>query len=143
MTRASSRRAQASGEAFTPVALIIPGAPRTKKNSLRRKMVGKFLKSLPSEAWCKWREDVLPRLMQWARQNKHAPIARPVNCAALFYRDALRGDACGYYQGLGDVLQEAGIVADDKWIVSWDGSRLRKDADDPRVEFVLTLADEN
>ena len=69
------------------------------------------------------------------------PIARPVNCAALFYRDALRGDAVGFYQGLADVLEKAGIVENDKFIVSWDGSRLRKDAARPRVELVLTTTE--
>ena len=64
-------------------------------------------------------------------------LSQPVNCAAVFYRDAHRGDAVGYYQALGDALEAAGVVSNDKWLVSWDGSRLRKDADRPRICVVL------
>ena len=67
-----------------------------------------------------------------------ATIERRVNVAATFYRDALRGDATGYYQALADLLQAAGIVANDVLCVSWDGSRLAKDAQRPRIEVVLT-----
>jgi len=68
------------------------------------------------------------------------PITDEVNCRALFYRDALRGDAVGYYQALADALEEAGIVKNDRLIVSWDGSRLLKDADIPRIEVTLDYA---
>jgi hypothetical protein len=44
----------------------------------------------------------------------------------------------GYYQGLADLLESRGILANDKHIVSWDGSRLLKDAARPRVELILT-----
>ena len=60
------------------------------------------------------------------------------SCAALFYRQKRIGDANGYYQGLADALEAAGVLADDKWIVQWDGSRLRKDKDRPRIEVTLT-----
>jgi len=30
------------------------------------------------------------------------------------------------------------VVADDKWIKQWDGSRLAKDAGRPRIEVTLT-----
>ena len=66
------------------------------------------------------------------------PIDTPHNIAAVFYRDANRGDAVGYYQGLADLLEKFGIVSNDKWLVSWDGSRLRKDKLNPRVEVELT-----
>jgi hypothetical protein len=71
------------------------------------------------------------------------PIDSPVNCRALIYRDALRGDAVGFYQAIGDLLQLAGVVTDDKYIVSWDGSRLLKDPVRPRVELELTRLGES
>lgn len=61
----------------------------------------------------------------------------PVNCRAVICRQANIGDAVGYYQAIGDWLQAAGVVVDDKWIVSWDGSRMTKDAAAPRVEIEL------
>ena len=120
------------------ITLVIPGIPRTKKNSGRIVPRGRRHIILPSEAWKEWCAAVAPQLEVWALRNRLQPIASPVNCAAIFYRDADRGDAVGFYQGLADVLEKSGIVENDKFIVSWDGSRLRKDAARPRVEVVMT-----
>lgn len=121
-----------------PLRLVVPGIPRTKKNSGRIVPRGGRHILLPSEAWQLWCDAVAPLLRSSMLRSGLAPIAEPVNCAALFYRDALRGDACGFYQGLADLLQHGGVVSDDKHIVSWDGSRLLKDSARPRVELVLT-----
>lgn len=136
------RGAAEKGTAVPPseVRLVIPGIPRTKKNSQRVVPRGGRHIPLPSEAWEAWAKQAVPKLKAWALRQKLQPIAHPVNCAALFYRDALRGDACGFYQAIADILEHAGIVENDKFIVSWDGSRLRKDASRPRVELVLTNA---
>ena len=44
-------------------------------------------------------------------------------------------------QGRGEfirlALEEAGVVTDDMWIRGWDGSRLDKDAKNPRVEIQI------
>jgi Holliday junction resolvase RusA-like endonuclease len=118
------------------VKFVVMGAPRTKKTSNRVLRFGRFNKVVPSEAWLAWRDRVVPQLkLQWAGR---APIEHSVNVAATFYRDAKRGDAVGYYQSLADVLQEAGVVSDDKVITSWDGSRLGKDARRPRVEIQIS-----
>lgn len=121
-----------------PLRLVVPGIPRTKKNSGRIVPRGGQHIILPSKAWESWCKAVTPLLRGAMMGARLPPITRPLNCAALFYRDALRGDACGFYQGLADLLQHGGVVADDKYIVSWDGSRLLKDASRPRVELVLT-----
>jgi len=97
---------------------------------------------VPSEAWERWRDSIVfwrdPVMFHRSDLRSHLdPIKEPVNCAAIFYRDALRGDAVGYYQGLADVLEYYRIVEDDRFIVSWDGSRLEKDAKNPRVEVTL------
>ena len=65
------------------------------------------------------------------------PIAASVSCSAIFYRDADRGDLVGYMQGLADLLEKRGILKNDRQIVSWDGSRLALDRDNPRVEVLL------
>lgn len=121
--------------------LTIPGPPRTKKNSPRVVSTGGFAKVLPSAAWEAW----LDQIKTWIKRTQVAKclpmISVPVNCAALFYRERAIGDADGYYHGLADVLESIGAVENDRLIVSWDGSRLRKDSRNPRVELVLTMVD--
>lgn len=132
------RAALAGFQPVLPLRLVLEGVPRTKKNSLTRRMVGGFNKTLPSEAWMSWRNQVAPKLTSQLIRGRIGSIAQPVNCAALFYRDANRGDTCGFYQGLADLLEEAGVLVDDKFITQWDGARLLKDSTRPRVELVLT-----
>ncbi len=74
------------------------------------------------------------------------PITGPVSIEATFYRDALRGDAAGYYQALADLIQEPhgkrgglGIILDDKQIQHWDGTRLDKDKGNPRIEVTVHI----
>ena len=141
------------------ITLLLPVVPRTKKNHRqhikRRTKAGKLITvPIPAAAY-KETEAVIVRWAQTTiatdanrslildsdRKMLRAGklyLAQPLNCTAIFYRDANRGDAVGYYQGLADALEAAGIVADDKWIVQWDGSRLTKDANRPRIEVVLT-----
>lgn len=127
-----------------PIKFIIPGPPRTKKTHSRIVNTRTRPRLLPSQQFMEWnaaaqyhlidvRRDLIP-----FRDGHHRPIEVPVNCCALFYRDADRGDAVGYYQALADALEEGRIVANDVLIVSWDGSRLLKDAANPRIEVMLT-----
>ena len=130
------------GESIT---FVLPVVPRTKKNSRthvrKRAKTGNMITvPLPSDAY----REMEGQIVAWARTTflgaiaASGSLAQPLNCAAIFYRDADRGDAVGYYQGLADALEAAGVVSDDKWIVQWDGSRLTKDANRPRIEVVLT-----
>jgi len=122
------------------VTLTVPGVPRTKKNSGRIVRAGKKHIILPSAAWCEWAEEAVHVLTVQMRafRREAFPILHDCNATALFYRDANRGDACGFYQGLADLLEKAGVVADDRLLVSWDGSRLLKDSAHPRVAVTLT-----
>lgn len=121
-----------------PLRLVLNGAPRTKKNHGRIVPRGGAHIMLPSKQWEAWCKQLAPQLRASLESRGIAPITRSVNCRALFYRDALRGDAVGFFQGLADLLQHGGVVSDDKWIRAWDGSRLLKDATRPRVELELT-----
>ncbi len=120
--------------------ITLPGAPRTKKNSANIQMAGKRKIVKPSEAWLAWRDRVQAWLWKQPlvfRRSFPLPTA-DYNIAAIFYRDALRGDAVGYYQGVADVLEDVGILTNDEQLVQWDGSRLSIDRDLPRVELTLT-----
>jgi len=156
--------------------LVIPGAPRTKKNSpvLVRNVSDAFLRNFILDwerentevtvseneviQWLNNRETVLPhpRLLpsQAYRDWEAAAITGilpvlepfrmyfPINYAchmmAKIYRDRDVGDWCGYVQGIGDFLEDVGILQDDVLLRSFDGTRLYKDAENPRIELWLT-----
>jgi len=117
-----------------PITFIIDGAPRTKKNHGRRIKRGTRTYTIPSEAYMVWNEYAVLQLRQ---QFKGFPITCNENCRALILRHATAGDAVGYYQAIADTLENAGVLVNDRQIVSWDGSRLDKDAMKPRV--IVTL----
>lgn len=115
----------------------IPCRPTTKKNSGQIVMIGKFPRIFPSKQFRVW-DKAAQRCLVLVRRQLPASINEPMNCAALFFRETAIGDAVGYYQALADTLETAGIVTNDRLIVSWDGSRLLKDKHSPRVEVTLT-----
>lgn len=123
----------------------LPKPPRTKKNHGSVKTFGGKKVHLPSEAWTTWLawcQTALPDIRRAAAAaGIGLPIAINVNCRATFYRHAEVGDAVGFYQGLADVLEAIGVVVNDKQIVSWDGTRLAKDAEDPRTVVILEGAE--
>lgn len=146
----ATRRASGASFKLRPgesITFTLPVAPRTKKNSRRHIKVRGRTVPLPSDAyremeagiaaWCA-AQDVQFGVVPLPVKLRALRLAQPLNCAAIFYRDANRGDAVGYYQGLADALESAGVLSDDKWIVQWDGSRLAKDAKRPRIEVTLT-----
>lgn len=120
--------------------LVILGPPRTKKNSsriARRRDGSPFI--LPSSSARAWEREAV---LQLRRQDTSPdPISSPVNVAALVYRERAVGDLVNYLEAIADALEAAGVVKNDKWIVSWDGSRLLKDAARPRVELVIGEAE--
>jgi len=122
-----------------PFSTVIPGAPRTKKNHGKRIKRGNRIYNVASDAYTAWNAMAVASLRRdiASLAGARRPITVPVNCRALFFREALTGDAVGYYQALADTLENAGVVENDKLIVSWDGTRLLKDAGLPRI--ILTL----
>jgi uncharacterized protein (DUF2336 family) len=126
--------------------LVILGDPKTKKNSGQvvhsgdkcpacRRGTGRpfVLPSAQNKAWTKVAVEQLR-----VQIGRTPALIVPVNCRALFYREAKVGDANNFYAALADALEEAGVVANDRLIVSWDGSRLLKDAANPRIEILLS-----
>ena len=120
-------------EGLSSVHWTFMGAPRTKKNSAARLMHAGRPAIIPSEAWMAWRDECRRQVPEWLRLRD-----QPYNCAARFYRHADVGDSHGFYQGLADVLEECGVLGNDKWIRAWNGTDLLVDAAYPRVEFALT-----
>jgi len=139
VTKVRNPRPTPRTEGLDSLMLTLYGAPRTKKTSNQLQKFGGRLKVVPSAAWMEWRDKVKASgdVEPWMRLKD-----QPCNCTALFYRDANRGDAVGLYQGLADVLEEVGVVSNDRWIVSWDGSRMLLDRVNPRVIVTLTKVEQ-
>lgn len=124
-----------------PITAVIIGPPATKKNSgqiVSRAGTGRpFL--LPSAAYKRWARRAVPQL--WACARAHGPIGVPVGLAATVYRARRVGDLINYLQAIQDVLQDAGVLVDDRLVESLDGSRLALDRQNPRVELTLSPLD--
>lgn len=137
--RVRGREAGTRGTSVT-IQFTVWGSPRTKKTSNQVVTRGR-VRVLPSKAWTTWVKTA-PILRG---TNRDEPVIQVFsvadelyNICAIFYRDARRGDAVGYYQRLADLLEKRGVISNDKFFVSWDGSRLEIDRKYPRVEIVLT-----
>jgi hypothetical protein len=140
--------------------IVISGPPRTKKTSNNVIFLPKkgsracgacghrpgFPKVMPSDAFREWELAALTQTVgiktEFRRRGIVLPIAGMVSIEALIYRAQLSGDACGFYQAIGDMLQSAGILSNDNQIEDWDGSRRLKDAGRPRVEIYITVVQE-
>lgn len=128
--------------------IIISGAPRTKKNHGGIVMVGgknvpRRPVLLPSKEWRAWAKaaELIVNGEKLGLKLHNALLSCDVNCKATFYRDRAIGDAAGYYQGVADLLEDRKVVADDRQIVSWDGSRLEVDRTTPRTVIELQTVD--
>lgn len=130
--------AQHAVDGARALSFTIYGPPRTKKNHGWRTKSGK---QMPSHSFAAWNRLAQASLACVRSRHLHTwfPITEPINCRALFYRDAERGDAVGYYQALADALEDARILDNDSLVVSWDGSRLLKDRTNPRIEVHLEV----
>ncbi len=64
------------------------------------------------------------------------PIGEPCHVEAAIYYKGRRADLSGSLESIGDAF-EGLLWTDDNLIMSWDGSRMQKDNEEPRV--VITL----
>lgn len=127
----------AEAGAVPSVSFIVHGAPRTKKNHTRILRVRGRVVVAQSESHDAWANTAILQL----RAKSHglpAWIRGPVNLRARIYRERDTGDLGNYLAAICDALQAAGVVTDDREILGFDGSRLLKDAKNPRVDIVLT-----
>jgi Holliday junction resolvase RusA-like endonuclease len=105
------------------------GRPTTKKNhgqiimhppvipgGKKRRMF------IPSKQFNAYQDMALEQLA--LQHNGHVAIDFPVRVRALYYfKDGRQADLINLEQATADILQKAGVLHDDKYIVSWDGSR--------------------
>ena len=119
--------------------LVITGNPAIKKNSRTiayNRRTGRMypVKSKRLYGAEKLANIELRNQWQWRRA-----ITTPVAVKFLFYRgDKRRVDLSNLYEFAQDVLQNAGVIADDVLIESHDGSRKLYDKENPRTEITIT-----
>lgn len=123
--------------------LTLYGPPRTKKNSqqiLQNKRTGRAFIA-PSAAYKAYERDCLRQISGLYR----AGLVEPVNLKAVYYMPTRRRvDLVNLLEATNDILVHAGVLADDHSgvIVSHDGSRVRYDKGNPRVEITIEEARE-
>lgn len=118
-----------------PVKLILRGTPVTKKNSQRILRTGSgrpFIQ--PSAQYKRYEADCLRQIPRPFCQQ----IDAPVNVQCVFYMPTCRRcDLVNLLESVCDILVRAGVLADDncRVVAAHDGSCVRLDRDDPRVEI--------
>lgn len=114
--------------------LSVKGRPVSKKNSWKRSRTGKVY---PSDTVKRWTSAALFQLRsQW---DHRPPLLGPLNAAFVVYLDrGQRMDLDNILQTAQDALQAAGIITSDYIIKRLDGSDLRRDESDPRIEITLS-----
>lgn len=121
------------------IRFVITGAPRTAKNHQRivtNKKTGKSF-IIAGKSAKGWGTDAVNQLAEQKPYPSWPAIACPVHVRALIYRDRDLGDLDNYAHAVGDALQKAGVIVNDKQIESWDGSRKLIDRVRPRVEITI------
>ena len=131
------------------IRIIIPGGPRTTKNSSTLNLRGKHPIKLPSKAYRAWFRDAMwyaPILrLKLIATGAQLPLKGWLTIEAWFYLDAAyRSDLGGLFQGLTDWLQMpkgkrngAGIIVDDYQFIEVKGLYRRLDREKPRIEAVI------
>ena len=117
--------------------LKVRGEPRTKKNSPRFIRVGNRPMLIPSEAYLDYERDFIRQI---PRGFVPEPINRPVNLKCVYYMGTRRRvDLVNLLEATCDILVKAGVLEDDnsRIVVGHDGSEVRLDRDDPRVEIEI------
>lgn len=115
--------------------IIIPIAPRTKKNSQQIAWKGGRPIIIPSAAYKMYEREARAFLTP-----VEAPINYPVNVKCLYYMPTRRRvDLVNLQECTLDVLVKYGVLEDDesKIVVSMDGSRVFYDKKNPRTEVII------
>lgn len=122
-------------DARLPARYIILGEPPVKKNSSQIVRRGKKPFLLPSKAYMSWKDAAI---LQLKTQHRGDPIEGELHATFTFYVGARRKpDLSNLYEAPQDAMEEAGIINNDYFIVSHDGSRRRRDRENPRIEIAL------
>jgi Holliday junction resolvase RusA-like endonuclease len=122
------------------VKITIPGRPVPKKNSAV--MVAKRSLILPSKAFRDYEKFCLGNRKSpgWLAQWGNVRFTDPVQLTCLYWLPDKRWwpDLLNLLAGTSDILEEAGILENDRLVQSVDGSRIMGlDPENPRVEITI------
>ena len=127
--------ADLTGKLWHPVATIrLVGRSYVKKNSRALWVdAGAKPRSAPSAKYREWAKVAeLVAMSQWREGGRFKAVGSAEQAVWLRievrYDPRHRPDASNAYQGVEDVLQAAGVLANDRWVAHHDGSRLVADA---------------
>lgn len=112
----------------------ISGSIRSKKNSKQIIKVGNRHIPISSKAYKAWEKEAHKELSIQSRGFGVRIV--PVHITATFYYKGSRPDIHGAMESLADCLQGY-VIADDRQIESWDGTRIIHDKENPRTEFEI------
>lgn len=123
--------------------IILRGKPITKKNSQEIVLIGPPHKKrpiiVPSRKYKEYEESCLVQITGDKRLN----IDYPVNVRCVYFMQThQRVDLTNLLEATDDILVAAKVLADDRSTIlhSHDGSRVKYDKRDPRVEIEITEA---
>lgn len=124
--------------------ITIYGEPRTKKNSMRVVRYGSRLAIRPSKAYEAYEKEFIKQIDGLGLNS--LSDARRMNIACIYYMKTKRKvDLLNLLSGTLDALVSSGVIEDDNKDIahSHDGSRVRYDKENPRVEIFFTEVEEN
>lgn len=116
---------------------VILGKPPVKKNS-QRIVVNKTTNArfiMPGSKYKKWHAHAVTQLKAQWRDEPHSGFVHVR--AHFFLPDLRRVDLSNLLEAPADALEEAGVLENDYWISSWDGSRRLLDRNNPRIELTV------
>ena len=120
------------------IELTYVGRPITKKNSsqiFRTKSGQPFI--TPSAQYKQYEHDCIWQTPPRARIS----VSEPVSVKCIYYLPThAKTDLCNLLGATCDILIKAGVIEDDnsRIVVAHDGSRVRYDKNNPRVEITIT-----
>jgi len=121
---------------------VIGGQPSVKKNNQRVSFRGKYPVKYNTPSYTRWQADARPQIqIQALKFRDQLPITTPINLQCLFFMGtARRVDLSALYEGIQDELVKMGVLEDDNYniVSSHDGSGVRIDRQNPRMEITIT-----
>lgn len=127
---------------MSEIRIVLPGSVKSKKNSKQVSSRGRGRRAvvLPSKAYAQWEGEARrAAAMQLYEINLPMhPVLKTehLHIEAHCYCKGPLPDLSGALESIGDCL-EGICYENDRQIVSWDGSRVHHDKDNPRTEVIV------